>query len=153
MYHQIFLKQIIIITYIKGTIHLQILDRKQTWNSIFKTMELLLETHSIVRHYAIIESCLKEMYIEYTNRRPLAFQEESVNFLPCTIRTNVIRYSIPRSPTTLRRQSGGKSAGTFIYLQYPQLFYLMIYCICRNRFRRLISSTLLQKPRFCTRSS
>lgn len=75
---------------------------------MFEAMETIMESHSIIRKYAIIQNCLIELYIEYTNPHRQNISEEKLNFIPCKKRKNVIRYSIPKSPTYLGKITRGE---------------------------------------------
>lgn len=69
-----------------------------------------MESHPIIRNYAVIESCLRELYLEFTRPRKVA-EEERVNFKPSKKRKNVIHYSIKKSRRSLGRIASEESFG------------------------------------------
>lgn len=95
---------------IEGVLHWQLVDPKLTWFSIFRTMEIFMESHPIIRNYAVIESCLRELYLEYTRPRKVV-EQDRVNFKPGKKRKNVIRYSIKRSRPSLGKIASEESLG------------------------------------------
>lgn len=71
-------------------------------------MELIRETHPIVKSYRISESDLTEVYIEIIRPNYMFFQEPQVNFKPHKKKRKA-KYSIYRSSLSIRRISSSRT--------------------------------------------